>query len=370
MLDPQLSRARQHRLLAILAERRLDAAVVALPHHVYYLSAHLTGWQHQSAFILFSDGRTWLTTANRPAEGAAADDAVSYEANWAGTLRQEQPAVVGEQVVAALKARGVKRVGVDASAVGSQALLTLTNANCACKPIDPDLWQLRRRKDPDELALMRKAVRCCEAMYARAREIIEPGIPELRVFAELHAAAVKTAGEPLSALLGNDYACGVPGGPARGDRGAGSGEIYILDLGPAYRGYFADNCRAFAVDRRPTDAQLAAWQVLVDAFAVVERLARPGARCRDIYTAVDAHIAAARGGTGLVHHLGHGVGLQPHEFPHLNPRWDDVLVEGEVFTAEPGIYAPELAGGIRLENDYLVTADGVEPMLEFPLSLV
>jgi Xaa-Pro aminopeptidase len=62
--------------------------------------------------------------------------------------------------------------------------------------------------------------------------------------------------------------------------------------------------------------------------------------------------------------------LQGHEYPHLNPRWDDVLMEGEVFTAEPGIYLPDLAGGIRLENQYLVQAKGVENLTPFPMELV
>ena len=69
------------------------------------------------------------------------------------------------------------------------------------------------------------------------------------------------------------------------------------------------------------------------------------------------------------HHLGHGVGLQPHEYPHLNPKWDDVLLEGETFTAEPGLYGPQLNGGIRLENLYHVTATGVENLIAAPLEL-
>ena len=88
-------------------------------------------------------------------------------------------------------------------------------------------------------------------MYARAREIIRPGINELDVFNELQAVAVREFGEMLTGT-GNDYACGVPGGPPR-DRAAQDGELYILDLGPAFRGYFADNCRAIAVNGRPTD---------------------------------------------------------------------------------------------------------------------
>jgi Xaa-Pro dipeptidase len=177
------------------------------------------------------------------------------------------------------------------------------------------------------------------------------------------------AGEPLwPAYLGNDFACGAGGGPPREGRLAEAGELYILDLGPAYRGYFSDNCRAYAVDRKPTDEQLKAWQTVTAVFPIIERLAKPGVRCRDLFAAVDEHYRA-RTGNGLPHHLGHGVGLQPHEFPHLNPKWDDVLMAGEVFTVEPGLYAPELRAGMRIENQYLVTENGVENLTPFPLEL-
>lgn len=364
MLTLEYSRQRQRGLLEVLARHSLDAVVISLPHHVYYFTAHLPGWQHQSALVLLADGRSWLTTANVPVT-AAADEIISYEAAWNSTLRQEQPAVVAGQVCEFLRGKGLGRIGLDASMVASQVTMAFDGEAVA---IDVDLWQLRRRKYPDELALMRKAITCCEAMYARAREVIEPGVPELHVFGELHSTAVMVAGEPLTALLGNDYACGVPGGPARGGKVAKAGEIYILDLGPVYRGYFSDNCRAFAVDRKPTDAQVKCWEMLTAALKIVETMAGPGVHCRDIYTAVDDHFRDATG-AGLTHHLGHGVGLQPHEFPHLNRAWDDVLIEGEIFTAEPGLYSPSIHGGIRLENDYLVTATGVTNLLDAPLDL-
>jgi Xaa-Pro aminopeptidase len=101
---------------------------------------------------------------------------------------------------------------------------------------------------------------------------------------------------------------------------------------------------------------------------MVEKMARPGVKCATLFSAVDEHLQQKRG-KGMAHHLGHGIGLQPHEFPHLNPKWDDVLMEGEVFTAEPGIYGPELGGGIRIENNYVVTKDGVRNLLNSPLEL-
>jgi Xaa-Pro aminopeptidase len=282
-----------------------------------------------------------------------------------GTQREEQFELVAEQVAVQLAERRPKTIGIDCSAV-SAAVATRNDGTFI--PLDDDLWQMRRRKDPDELALMRRAISCCGAMYAHARRIIEPGVPELRVYGELHAIAVDIAGEPLSAYLGNDYACGAGGGPPRKAHAAEAGQIYILDLGPAYRGYFADNCRCVAVNRKPTDEQLRAWEALLGVFPLIEHLARPGVRCRDLYDAADAHLRQ-QFGTGLTHHLGHGVGLWPHEFPHLNPRYDEVLEEGEVFTCEPGLYNAALNAGLRLENQYLVRAEGVENLTPFPMEL-
>ena len=98
-----------------------------------------------------------------------------------------------------------------------------------------------------------------------------------------------------------------------------------------------------------------------DLIKVSVKDAAPRGRVKkgEIYDAVAAHLSN-HPGAKFPHHLGHGIGLQPHEYPHLNPKWDDVLLEGEVFAAEPGLYGPELAGGIRVENNYLVTATGVE----------
>jgi Xaa-Pro aminopeptidase len=367
MLDPQFCRRRQERLLKEMTAQRLDAVALGTAHHVYYFSSHLPDWKQQGGFALGSDGRSWLTTANAlPKITPAADEVVPYEANWFGTLRLEQPQAVAQLMRERLRAMRARRIGLDSSAVTSQ--LALHGDDVELVSIDESLFQMRRAKDPDELELMKKAIRCTEMMYARARQIIEPDILETRVFSELHAAAVEEAGGPLSAPMGNDFACGVGGGPPRAARHAQPGEIYILDLGPAYRGYFADNCRAIAVDRKPTDLQLKAWHDVVSCFEIVEQMARPGARCRDIFEAVDRRLHLVRGG-GMPHHLGHGVGLAPHEFPHLNPKWDDTLIEGEIFTAEPGQYAHDLRGGIRLENQYLVTNSGVQNLTPFPMEL-
>ena len=136
-----------------MRRRGLDAVVVGQPYHVYYLSAFSPQWQHQAACVLFADGRSVLISANEPARAAAVDEAAAYEANWHGTLRQEQPAEVARLALAALSGRHARRIGIDASPVTALVLMGLGGS---CESIDADLWQLRRPKDADELELMKK----------------------------------------------------------------------------------------------------------------------------------------------------------------------------------------------------------------------
>ena len=143
--------------------------------------------------------------------------------------------------------------------------------------------------------------------------------------------------------------------------------MYILDLGPAFRGYFADNARTIAVSE-PTAAQQEAWRKIIDVFEHVERSVRPGKNAKELFDEAQAILDEAPLGV-FNHHLGHGIGLFPHEAPHLNPNWNDTFEVGDVFTAEPGLYAAELRAGMRIENDYLVTDDGVELLTKFPLEL-
>ena len=208
----------------------------------------------------------------------------------------------------------------------------------------------------------RLAAECLDALY----EFVRPGVSELDVYGELYAAAVRRAGEPLGDF-GNDFQCNSRGGPPR-PRRCEAGELYILDLGVSYRGYYSDNCRTFAVGTPPTDEQFAAWRAIEEVLAMVERTVRPGIRCGDLFRSAQEMLDAVRPG-GFPHHLGHGIGLFPHEAPHLNPHWDDLFQAGEVFTAEPGLYWEGLRAGIRLEDDFLVTADGVRRLSHFPREL-
>jgi Xaa-Pro dipeptidase len=362
-IDTAACRTRQRRVLAFMEQLRLDLVVVTQHVHVQYLVGPRVDWVFSPAAAMTSDGRVTLIVPDPP-RVAAADDVVCYHAKSYGTLRNDQRAKSSAALVEALAGRPrPRRVGVEFSSCGPEVAAPL---EAELVDVEAELYRLRRRKDPDEIARLRKAIAGTAAMHRRAREVIAPGVNELEVFSALQAAAVREFGEMMTGT-GNDYASGERGGPPR-DRKVEAGELYILDLGPAFRGYFADNTRVVAVGGKPTDQQVQAWQHILPVFEMIKKSVKPGQSCRQVFR--QAHEWLNRATPWVFdHHLGHGIGLYPHEAPHLNPDWDDTFQEGEVFAVEPGLYGDGLRAGIRLENNYLVTATGVELLTPFPLEL-
>lgn len=191
----------------------------------------------------------------------------TYEAKWRSTLRNDQRKASSLVLADWLIDRSqTKRIGVEFSSFPEH--LSRLFENVERVDLEPFLLQCRRRKDPDERARLQVAIDATGRMYEVARSLVEPGITELEVFSKLQQAAVGICGEPLTET-GNDYACGVRGGPARSRR-CEAGELYILDLGPAFQGYFADNARTLSVDRQPTDEQFTAWKYVTSALTIVE----------------------------------------------------------------------------------------------------
>ena len=232
--------------------------------------------------------------------------------------------------------------------------------------VEPLLYQLRRQKEADELCLIRRAIAGTGGMYERRGPSWLRASRNWRCSASCRQPPSNNSASrrPRRVTIIN---AAPPVAPHAAGRTARTGELYILDLGPAYRGYFADNCRTIAV-KGSTDQQQAAWACMLQVFAHVEQHVRPGTSAQELYRQAQAILQAAPLGE-FPHHLGHGIGLFPHEAPYINPHWDDHFQVGEVFTIEPGLYASELQCGLRIEQNYLVTPDGVELLSPFPLEM-
>lgn len=364
-LTPEHCRIRQAKVREELQALKSDQAIFVTPENVQYLTGFRPHRLMHAAVCIDLNGGCTLSAPNAEPPDHAADRVVAFDAQWHATLRQEQPQLAVGTLIDALQLKPNTRTAVEFSACG-QHIAAISIETNQLVDIDASIWKLRRYKYADELAMIQRAIDCTAAMYDTAREIIEPGISELEVFAALQSTAVLVAGEPLTAI-GNDYQCNSPGGSPR-SRQAENGELFILDLGPCYRGYYADNCRTIAVNKQPTDDQMQAWKAIVGVLDFVEQTVKPGVSSQQLYTSAKEMLDCYKP-DAFCHHLGHGFGLYPHEAPHLNPNWDDTFEEGDVFTAEPGLYSAELYAGIRLEQNYRVTNNGVERLTNFSLDL-
>jgi len=352
-------RSRQQKLVEILRERNLSGALISERSHVYYFSGWLCNPHHSTALMLSGDGKATLVTAGEP-EGLAVDEHLHYDSARLFTLHSRQHEMVADTLNPAV---GAARYGADMGG-GVACIAALGGEN----PVDltREIVRLRKAKWPDEVDALRDAIRLTEVMYQTAREIVRPGADEVDVYAELLAATTRAAGEFLE-IFGNDFQANSFGGPPRRRR-MEAGELYILDSGPRLHGYSADNCRTFAVDGSPSDAQMKAWSRIDSLFPILEDAIRPGVDPKELWKLADEYLRW-EGFPGLIHHLGHGIGLRVHEAPELNPRYETVIEEGDVITVEPGLYKDELKAGIRLEENYLVTATGVEKLTSFPRDL-
>ena len=355
-------RTRLQRLRRLMEAHGVDTALITDRKHVYYYSGHLTPVATRSALIVTSRDAVLMTgTLGADPDAPAVSEVRTFTGNaYHSTIRPNQEELLAGLVSGATLAG---RVGCDLSSCPA-----LLSRLLKAEPVDltAGILAQRRAKDPDEVALLRVAAGCVDACYRYARERIEPGLNELTLYGELLRTAVETAGEEVG-RFGQDFQCASPGGPAR-DRRTQAGELWILDLGVEYRGYGADASRAFAVSGRASDAQQEAWELVTGALhAAADRL-QPGLSCLQLFRDTQATLERVYPG-GFRHHLGHGIGLSVHEAPYLNPEWDDQLAAGDVITVEPGVYHPDLAAGMRLENDYVITAAGAEQITHAPLEL-
>jgi Xaa-Pro aminopeptidase/Xaa-Pro dipeptidase len=134
------------------------------------------------------------------------------------------------------------------------------------------------------------------------------------------------------------------------------GDLVLLDFGAAWDGYRADTTR-MAVVGEPDARQREIHAVVLEAHDAAIAAVRPGERAAVVDEAARAVIRAAGLGDTFIHRVGHGLGLEAHEAPSLEPGSDAVLEAGMVVTIEPGVYLPGW-GGMRIEDDVVVEPGG------------
>jgi Xaa-Pro aminopeptidase len=369
MLTANGCRDRRARLWAALEEKP-DWVLLSEPRHLmyfanFYASPFTFRTQNASALVVLGpDGTTTLITDNMLktfADKAHVDERLVLDWYDGVAAAPERQGVLVKAAVDLMRTRKAGHVGLDQMVPSDLCVfLATSNRGFQSTSVGPPALQLMRRKDPDEVAVLRRAIDAMEAAFTRAEQDVHAGMTEMDVYALVGAVVNDRLGE--QALVYGDFASGsrtLEKGGLPTMRRIERGELFLLDYSAVFYGYRADFTNTWVVDGEPSARQRELAGYCLEAMKAGEEVLKPGTRARN----VDAELRRVFTSRNVIqffpHHSGHGLGLGHPDPPYFTRESSDVIVEGDVVALEPGLYERGV-GGMRFERNYLITATGFE----------
>jgi Xaa-Pro dipeptidase len=240
---------------------------------------------------------------------------------------------------------------------------------CRITGLEEGLAQLRMIKDESEIDSLRKAVALTEKTLQKTIDAIRPGMSEREIASVYQLELLKSGGDEISftPLVVSGPNTGSPHA-SPGERVVQQGDLVTLDCGARWNGYAGDITRSVALGT--VDPELERIYEIVQAANEAGRKAcKPGIAAQEVDRAARRVIEEAGYGKYFIHRTGHGLGVDVHEPPYILEGNRQELQPGMTFTVEPGIYLPG-KGGVRIEDNMLITSRGAETLTSFPRELI
>jgi len=354
-------------LQSYLKENQYDAAFITTPDNVFYFSNFKSNpHERLLGVMVFQEAEPFLVCPRMEAP-----DAVN--AGWSqeiiGHLDTDNP---WNLIAQAIQSRGitVSTFAIEKSHLTVERLESLQEiypqANFV--RLDDKINEMRVIKDAIEIEKMRKAAGLADyAIEIGCKEIAE-GKTEMEILTAVEN-AIQAKGCKMSfetMVLSGPKTASPHGTP--GDRKIQKGDMILFDLGVIYDGYCSDITRTVAFGE-VTEAQKEIYNTVRQANENAIAAVKPGVRAMELDKIARDTITDAGYGEYFTHRLGHGLGISVHEFPSVTGTNELELKEGMVFTIEPGVYKSDVTG-VRIEDDVVVTKDGVEVLTKFTKELI
>jgi Xaa-Pro aminopeptidase len=376
--------AKLDRVRALMGERGLDALVVRAPDNVLYLT-NFWGMKGYDAVVFPREGKPALICLEASADDAARTAWTSDVRLFAGYHPSDpRPPTARVLELAFAAAAELGTVGLELS-LGTQASdrmvgepTTYTSAWFDAFPeaVDaaPLLAEARAVKTAQELERMRLANEIAAAAMDHVRGVIRPGMTEAQIAAEwlgfVHGEGTGWAGK-VELALGFSLVWSGPGirtFTATTSRPVVEGEPTLFEIWVCADGYWADHTKN-VVCGELTDRYRELERGLVGVYDDALSFCRPGASLAELDRRIRAGIEEIGFAGQPSHPICHGIGARAHEPPYAHQAGGGELAEGMVLAIEPGCYWPE-GGGLRVEDNFLVTPDGLEKLSPFPDGIV
>ena len=375
--------------LAALKSRRSEAQPISLDEREkrFEHAQELMRGQQLAAIVLiggtslvyFTGIRWWnserLFVCVLPQKGAPFYVCPAFEEERAREQMREAPGGKASKVYTwqedenpyVLVAQGLKDIGLTSGKLGIEERVTFVfsdgirkaNPDFATVSATPVTAGCRAVKSASELKLMQLANDVTLSVYEAAWKSVRPGITNRQV-SEWISAAYELTGFPGDASCQVDVYSALPHGSIQ-PQVLKEGSLVLIDDGCVVEGYESDISRTFTVGKA-TDKMKQVFDVVHRAQTAALAAARPGVACGSVDAAARKVIDEAGFGpeyAHFTHRVGHGIGMDGHEWPYLVKGNPQLLEAGMTFSDEPGIY---LRGefGVRLEDDMYITADGAK----------
>jgi len=336
-------KSRLNKLRQKLAEKEVDAFFISQLENRYYLS----GFDGSDGFLLITPQNTILATDFRyieQAERQAPDYAIFQITN---NIADWFPRLVAEL--------NLSRLGFEAGHITFALYQQLTDALSKAKSqlklvsVDKLVESLRAIKEPEEIELITKAVEISDSAVEYIEGIIHIGMSEKAVAWEIEKFMREQGSQtiPFEIIVASGPNSALPHAqPSEHD--IHSGEPIVIDIGARIGGYGSDLTRTICLGCHD-DAFKRVYDIVLSAQLAAIAAIKEGMTGGEADNLARKIIKQAGYGEAFGHSLGHGIGLAPHELPRLGPNSKEHLVNGMVFSIEPGIYLTGW-GGVRIED--------------------
>jgi len=350
--------ARLRTLREQIKAEKLDALLVTFPIDIRYL----TGFSGEDSWALVTPRSLVVISDHRFDE--------ELKGTYGYCESAMRPKGLAEELAKVVKRKKVKKLGFQAEHLSVAQRKALVKHLGASSLKETENWLVKQRaiKDKLELRTIEMAVKVQEAAFRELLEVIKPGMTENEVAALLiykmqcHGAM----GPSFNTIVGAGANSSIPH-YRPGAVKLKNHHVVLIDFGALYGNYCSDMTRTIAFGRMPKKIR-EFYPVVREAQQAGIEAIKPGADLKEVDKVARDVIKKAGYGKQFRHGLGHGIGLEIHEEPRLSFRAEGILEAGQVVTVEPGIYFPGV-GGVRLEDDVLVTETGYRNLCSLPTDL-
>lgn len=350
---------RINRVFSLLKKEKIDYLLVTEINHVRYL----TGFTGSNGMVLLAPPKSYFLTDFR------------YLVQAQKEVKDLKVIIADRELTSELpklpELSKKVRVGVESAYMPLKMLNKLKDLlpKVDFKPKENVIESLSVSKDSEEIRKIKKAIRIADKAFSDILGYIKPGMMEKDIAFEMeyNMRSQGADGIAFDIIVASGQRSSMPHGKASTKK-LRKGDFVTLDFGCLYQGYASDITRTLVLGKA-SERQKKIYDIVFKAQKSACKAVKPGLACSKLDAVARELIMKSGYGDYFGHGLGHGIGMIVHDNPVLNPRSTDVLAEGMVVTIEPGIYIPNW-GGVRIEDDVLVTSSGGQVLSKSPKELI